>query len=238
LADGSRRDSGELQDIEDLCGLCAPFEEAAEQDDDAQGSKQSTSKSGIQREVLSPFFGATRTARARHSGAAGGTLETIINHAKKFPFRKPKKKVREEETLVCAIRRSDGRYLIHRRPDKGLLAGMWEFSSHILPESNDSTAKSRKTKAVSFISGLVAEIKGKAASGPALRHLGELGSVPWLFSHLKLTMHVHLFELDGVGDAAELGPDQQWASNEDIERESMGTGMRKSWALVKEAAMD
>ncbi|KAK4136006.1 DNA glycosylase [Trichocladium antarcticum] len=238
LAAGRRRDADELQDIEDPCGLCAPFGEVAEQGEDARG-KQSTAQSDFQGQ--SPFFeAASRTTKSRRSKATGpelGALETIINHARKFPLKRPRKKVREEEALVCAIRDADGRYLIHRRPDKGLLAGLWELPSHTLPASNDSTAKTRNPKAISYVLSLGAQTKGKTAKGSAPRHLGELGSIPWQFSHLKLTMHVHLFELDDVWAAVKIGATQQWASGEEIERESMGTGMKKCWSLVK-AQMD
>jgi A/G-specific adenine glycosylase len=126
--------------------------------------------------------------------------------------------------------------LIHRRPEKGLLAGLWEFPSYILPDSNDSTAKTRKGEAERYVSEL------KAGAAPTnvkrLKYVTELGSVPWLFSHLKLTMHVHLFELDepdggddkGLSDA---GIISRWSG--DVDEESMGTGMRKCWALVQES---
>ncbi|KAL2023315.1 hypothetical protein VTK56DRAFT_3053 [Thermocarpiscus australiensis] len=239
LAAGSKPDAGAAEDMEDLCSLCAPFEEGVQQD----AEEQSKPKLRNKQESLSPFFATTRPPKAGipkpPEAVDARTLETIINHAKKFPPKKPKKEIREEEALVCAIRRSsDGRYLLHRRPDKGLLAGMWELPSHTLPESNNSTPRNRKTKAVSYVSELLNEKAGKPTKGrraPDLRHVGELGSVPWLFSHLKLTMHVHLFELDKVDGVADLDNRRRWAVGEDIDKESMGTGMKKCWSLVKES---
>ncbi|KAK0609905.1 DNA glycosylase [Bombardia bombarda] len=249
-----------LQDIEDICTLCEPFEEAPEEEeDDVPSTKRQPKpkqKPDNKQQTLSSFFfftpttttTTTTTTTPTRSSSTKSTnnqpplpstltpqqLETISNHAKRFPLKKPKKKVREEESLVCAIRRSsDGHYLIHRRPDKGLLAGMWEFPSLTLPNTNDSIAKARKTSAVAFVSGSV-EGGGKMSR---LRHVGEIGSVPWLFSHLRLTMHVHLFELDDDGDDGDDGGDgvrERWAGEEDVERESMGTGMRRCWGLVRE----
>lgn len=233
-----------LEDIEDLCTLCSALEEAVEHEEEeaTEDGPKTDSKQGR----LSSFFAPRQAPKPRDKVTAAPdarTLEVIANHAQKFPLKKPKKKVREEETLVCAIRRtSDDQYLIHRRPAKGLLAGLWELPSYILPDSNDSSTKSRKTKAVSYASGLVKGTKARGAGGsqkPALRYLGEIGSVPWLFSHLKLTMHVHLFELDDVQDSSkplsEADAHQRWASLEDIDMESMGTGMRKCWELVKDS---
>ncbi|KAK3345845.1 DNA glycosylase [Lasiosphaeria hispida] len=217
----------EMEDVEE-CGLCAPFE------DDGIPSVPKRSK----QQDISPFFAtpANKTTPAPDAR----TLEIIISHARRFPLKKPKKKVREEETLVCAIRAPGGRYLIHRRPEKGMLAGLWEFPSHLLPASNDSAAKARKVEAVAYVSNLASGAEKKVAKGKrkreaGARHVGELGSIPWLFSHLKLTMHVHLFEVDDVDREGPGSPRSRWASSEDIDKESMGTGMRKCWTLIKEA---
>ncbi|KAK3320277.1 DNA glycosylase [Cercophora scortea] len=231
-----------LPDIEDLCTLCEPMEEDT---DNAEPAEKSKPVSKRQQKTISSFFGPGPPARKKPADPAPLTpraLDIIANHAKQFPLKKPKKKVREEECIVCAVRRaSDGRYLITRRPDKGLLAGMWEFPSHTLPEqlNGKTSAPARKSKAVAFVSGLASAEVGRKG----VKHAGELGSVPWLFSHLKLTMHVHLFTLhdDGEGDVemalADAGiktTGQRWASGEDVEQESMGTGMRKCWALVND----
>ncbi|KAK5653647.1 hypothetical protein OQA88_8677 [Cercophora sp. LCS_1] len=211
-------------DIEDGCGLCEPFEVG-----EVKKGKGATS----------PYFG---------RGDAE-MLDVAVDYASKFPLKKPKKKVREEETIVCAIRRvEDGAYLIHRRPDKGLLAGLWELPSYTLPATNDSTADFREEKAEEYVSSLMngADKTGKGAEGkrkrPAtkgmsmaakLKSMGELDSVPWVFSHLKLTMHVHSFEVERSDVEACVGPRSRWACAEEIDRESMGTGMKKCWSLVK-----
>ena len=122
----------------------------------------------------------------------------------------------------------------------GLLAGLWEFPSHILPDSSNTSGAERKHIARQFVTGLF-ESPGRATNttssqsssswASSLKHRGELGSVPWVFSHLKLTMHVHVFELgDGVNPAISgLAQDVRrckWADAEGVEQESMGTGSR------------
>ncbi|AEO67465.1 uncharacterized protein THITE_2027419, partial [Thermothielavioides terrestris NRRL 8126] len=229
--------AGDTDDIEDICSLCAPFDETAEGDEEDISGKGSRDVLKSSNGTLSRFFAATPTEPSPPKASDtpdAQAMETIIHHAKKFPLRKPKKKVREEETLVCAVRRSsNGQFLICRRPEKGLLAGLWELPSHTLPDPNDSTAKSRTKKAKAYVSELVEHGKPRRPGSPSLKHIGELGSVPWLFSHLKLAMHVHLFELDDSMGAAEFEDSQRWATVEEIDRESMGTGMKKCWSLVK-----
>lgn len=154
----------------------------------------------------------------------------IADYVRRFPAKVAKKAVREEETVVCAIRHPDGSYLIQRRPPKGLLAGLWELPSTAPCEPGAMTAKTRAQAARSHAATLV------ASSG--LEHVGELGSVPWLFSHIKLTMHVHLF-VAARGSKCELtahkasSQPRRWSQG--VDAESMGTGMRRCWALVKDA---
>jgi A/G-specific adenine glycosylase len=104
----------------------------------------------------------------------------------------------------------------------GLLAGMWELPSSTLSDSNDSKPAERVQSALAFVKSLV-------GSENDCIHSGEVGIVPWLFSHLKLTMHVHLFKVKSNGTSK-----GRWATKDQVEDESMGTGMRKCWSLVKD----
>ncbi|CAJ2511140.1 Uu.00g067650.m01.CDS01 [Anthostomella pinea] len=245
-----------ILDIEDACSFCKPFEEFAQNGEDQDVATSLTTdeatptpepKSRSRKQATLQSFAFTQSANSKQlpltppplPGLNPHAMEVVTSHARKFPVKVIKKAVRQEETLVCAIRRSsDSRYLIHRRPAKGLLAGLWELPSYILPDSHDSTPKSRKKDAEKYVSDLLdAEPKGRSPKSPQLRHACELGRVPWLFSHLKLTMHVHLFHLDGEESSAEetaeaAGSRSRWSGA--VDEESMGTGMHKCWALVKE----
>lgn len=116
---------------------------------------------------------------------------------------------------------------------------MWEFPSDILPDSNKSTAASRKHRARKFVTGLSNVGDDMNTDEMDLEHAGELGSVPWVFSHLKLMMHVHLFQLTSSDETAlaDDGPSQRrWTTAELVEAETMGTGMRQCWKMVAESA--
>lgn len=226
-----------LGDIEDACTLCEPFEEVDDGGELPRGGKGVKSEQKDIRKAWS----ASQFAHGQPNGEPSPTeVSTAVEHARRFPLKVVKKAVRQEETVVCAIRRADGRFLLHRRPEKGLLAGLWEMPSHILSAADASKPAKRKSAAVRYLDGLYGT--EHAGMGEAPRHVRDLGSVPWLFSHLKLTMHVHLFTVSG-GDEGERGCADdggvwRWAESEEVEAESMGTGMRKCWALVKEAAGD
>lgn len=205
-------------DIEDLCNVCTPFEDTA---DDAEPTPTPARKPSAKQMTLAAFGMGKKATKADKPSV---NVDNIIKHVQRFPIKSIKKAVRQEETLVCAIRRSDGRYLIHRRPEKGLLAGLWEFPSHILEDPAETTPAKRKQLAREHVT--------KVLGHGGAKYAGDLGSVPWLFSHIKLTMHVHFFTMPDDSDG-KIGKDDRWS--DDVDSESMGTGMRKCWELVQDA---
>ncbi|PTB66119.1 DNA glycosylase [Trichoderma citrinoviride] len=252
-ASKSKEKPKRIADIEDAaCILCEPFEdgERDSDDDSTQDKSRSTGTNKIEARqgkqatlaafafTRKPAKGASSSSSPSATSAAPSkaTMDTITAHARRFPVKAIKKAVREEETLVCAIRRSDGQYLIHRRPLKGLLAGLWEFPSQLLEQSTKPDKRKREQLAMGYVSSLLGGSKGTKKKPTRISCAGELGSVPWLFSHIKLTMHVFLFE---VGDDAEVTGDEEqprrWVAGSDVDAESMGTGMRKCWEMVNNA---
>ncbi|KAI0518492.1 DNA glycosylase, partial [Xylaria bambusicola] len=235
---------GSLPDIEDSCNFCKPFEEVIQDNGDDEAEIVPIAKKGkprlLRQPTLSNFF--TRPKESVEASKSVPTeltragLNTIVEHARKFPVKVIKKAVKEQETLVCAIHRGDGRYIIHRRPDKGLLAGLWEFPSWIVPEDYENTATAYKRAAELHASKVLdPALKRNSSTHLKLKFVSELGSVPWLFSHLKLTMHVFLFELKCSKSEFNTLPDTNDRWSDEVENESMGTGMRKCWELVREA---
>lgn len=85
---------------------------------------------------------------------------------------------------------------------------------------------------------------GTGAESVSVREF--MGTVPHVFSHLKLHMHIFRFYVSGTkydkpdarcvpawkeGEKENVGR-LKWCEREEVERESMGTGMRNVWALV------
>ncbi|KAG6041484.1 hypothetical protein E4U41_004061 [Claviceps citrina] len=250
--------AGHAADMEDACTICEPFEEDVDHDPELQAlrEKKNTNanaqpekkKQARPKQTTLAAFAFTgnppkgppvKNKDRRHEAEA---QEAISNYARKFPIKTAKKPVRVEEQVVCAIRRHDGDYLIQRRPEKGLLAGLWEFPSTSISEPEKKCSqKERKEMARAHAASILgSSVKSEHGSSVQVEHVGELGSVPWLFSHIKLTMHVHMFRLvspggiDAEGPGTVAGRPVRWTA--DVEKESMGTGMRKCWDLVKSAA--
>jgi A/G-specific adenine glycosylase len=229
------RSSMGTQDIEDLCSMCQPIAhvpvghastgQPLSRTPATVRKARNTAKSSCLEPAASPNF----------QELDQDTWATVAEYARNFPAKGAKKAVRVQESVVCAIRCGNS-YLIQKRASKGLLAGLWELPSYDIPEGRKSTASSRKGMAQAFVSELLKHTLGASpAQSVKSRHVGELGSVPWLFSHIQLTMHVHLFELPRQAKTSALPKlNGRWVTDDEIGTEStMGTGMFKCWKMVK-----
>jgi A/G-specific adenine glycosylase len=326
-------------DIEDLCSLCESMEDiVVEENAASQTSTKTSSKASAKvkkpppknkfkqstlsfRQANSTEIAAVETKPKSVSIVQQKQAQDIIEkHVTLFPMKVIKKAVRKEECVVCVIRRTSNEHsdwLIEQRPDRGLLASMWQFPSLTVyssevqtpakgsdtdtddeedddfrgsekskkssarksnakegnakgskndmcgqqPATKPSTTtppppdlKERKTLAIDFVNSVLRKSYGDGASHPRnARHVTELGSITHLFSHIRLVMHVHVFEVGAEVSSVNLKSNSEnakklfkgekkdsayqarkWANCEEIEAESFGTGMRRCWALVPE----
>ncbi|KAF2279399.1 DNA glycosylase [Westerdykella ornata] len=169
-------------------------------------------------------------------------LKRIATYCSLFPKKSPKNKVPEEACLVCMVElrfagQKSSKWLIEQRPAKGLLASLWQFPLLTLPQTDNipPAPSSHKSTAHAFLSSL--ERTGFSLS--KAKHVESLGSLVHVFSHLRLTMHIHRFTLS-VDDA--LDPDwdfmfpsppaRKWVDTQDVQGETLSTGMRRCWERV------
>lgn len=112
----------------------------------------------------------------------------------KYPIKTEKKKKRDMFTHVCIVKNelesSDPLYLLVQRPNTGLLAGFWEFSSVEIPIENYNTVtdvpyKARKDVMDRYLSQFVdIDLIHKA------NERREIGSTTHIFSHIKQHLSV------------------------------------------------
>lgn len=133
-------------------------------------------------------------------GALHGTAE-------QFPVKSPKKEKRVEEKTVFILS-CDGRYALRKRPDTGLLAGLWEFPN----------------------------VPGKLETGGALSRVEGFGLRPreiyrqverkHIFTHIRWEMRgVYLEVAQPVGEFT-------WLTAEEIEKEAaLPTAFRQFWEV-------
>ena len=133
-------------------------------------------------------------------GAIHGTAE-------QFPVKSPKKEKRVEEKTVFILS-CDGRYALRKRPNTGLLAGLWEFPN----------------------------VPGKLETEGALAQAESFGLRPreiyrqierkHIFTHIR-------WEMRGVYlEVAEPGGEFAWLTAEEIEKEAaLPTAFRQFWEV-------
>ncbi|KAJ4364439.1 hypothetical protein N0V83_009033 [Neocucurbitaria cava] len=254
-----------VPDIEDACSLCELLDTedlvtAPEQDDNEEKTRPTKKrKTGTkQANTISQYFlvgtpksiaetedgdesgdSASNDPKKRKAPVSAANSKFTSSYCSLFPKKSAKKKVAEEDCVVCLIEMalSDGssKWLIEQRPAKGLLASLWQFPQCTLAASQ-STPANRKTSAQDFVSSLdIGDIDtSKAhyvASFPPLVHV---------FTHLKLTMHAYHYKI--TADKAEdvdlacNGPlARKWVDTETMDDETLSTGMRKCWELVEKS---
>ncbi|KAL9934878.1 hypothetical protein V8E36_005954 [Tilletia maclaganii] len=212
--------------------------------------------------------------------AEAGPSKIVLAHVRQFPLKVAKKKVREEDAVICIIearkkghasngssgtkttslgkrKSKDGRrdvpedslFLIRQRPDKGLLASMWEMPTCIYDDEDaDRTAEDRMKSARAYTLSTLKKVglpDGQAAGNELLgastiSRTEMLGLHTHVFSHLKMHMHtVHLvLEVDDdvlAGASKALPEGVKWVHAKALEEDySMGNGMRTCWAMLTE----
>ncbi|GBN62268.1 Adenine DNA glycosylase [Araneus ventricosus] len=142
-----------------------------------------------------------------------------------FPCKVEKKAAREEKVGVLVIEKGD-QFLMVRRPEKGLLAGLWEFPCAILPDEAATKAKS------SIIESTVKELGVPSSVLFSKRFIGE---VVHLFSHIHTTYSVEHLILDSSVKVKSSKKEVMWVTLDEIKTAAVSTAMKKVLALVKKS---
>jgi A/G-specific adenine glycosylase len=255
-----------LLDIEDACSYCeqldteemfnAPEEEEEEDNEPKVSKKRKQDTKPLN--TISQYFTATASkktesskpenlqtvntppsngAKKRKALHASSVPKYVITYCSLFPKKIAKKKVAEEACAVCVIElrnKDKSKWLIEQRPAKGLLASLWQFPQCTL-HPIDPTPSSRKAKARDFVS----DLKLGPIPTDKAKHVAEIDTLMHVFSHLKLTMHIHQFKIEYSGEASPSsgGPRQKWVETEAMEDQTLSTGMRRCWELVKKTSV-
>lgn len=154
-----------------------------------------------------------------------------------FPMKKGKKASRVEEESVCVVQwRGNGdqrRWLFIKRPEKGLLAGLFEPPT--TPVSAGLSPSERLSASLEALSDYI-KITEEDAEGLQTSNR-DVGNIPHIFSHINMTYHIHLLTLTSSGsEPPSIKPRTPrpavWLSGEEVEKANVGTGVKKVWAEI------
>ncbi|TXT15583.1 hypothetical protein VHUM_00086 [Vanrija humicola] len=141
-----------------------------------------------------------------------------------FPMKKEKKASREEHEAVCVTEwrgPAGSKWLFTKRPDKGLLAGLYEPPS--VPVAGTSSQGDKLAASRAALAELLQEPEVTAHTAHA--------PVPHIFSHINMTYHVQHAVVSGALPA--LRADRAaWLDADEVAAANVGTGVKKVWAGV------
>ena len=144
------------------------------------------------------------------SGCAG------MGAPERYPARAPKKAVPSGRAGVVLFRRGEA-ILVARRPEGGLLGGMWELPGAAF--GNDVAEGDRDA----VLAAVVAERLGCTVQETLAR-----GAYEHVFTHLRLTTHVHLGVLDGEPSARAHYTDVRWVAPDALGDLAVSTWTKKA----------
>ncbi|KNA15855.1 hypothetical protein SOVF_094390 [Spinacia oleracea] len=164
-----------------------------------------------------------------------------------YPLKVVKAKQRNEFSAVCFLEISESqnlvedtqktrRYLLVKRPNEGLLAGLWEFPSVLLGQESEITIRRKEIdKFLKASFNLDAKKTFKVISRE------EVGEYVHIFSHIRLKMYVEylIIHLKGGSKLLQSAPDEGsmiWKCADSKELSSMGltSGVKKVYTMVQQ----
>ncbi|KAK6141545.1 hypothetical protein DH2020_024712 [Rehmannia glutinosa] len=158
-----------------------------------------------------------------------------------YPMKVPKAKQRHDFSAVSVVEiveegsQSDSRYLLVKRPDEGLLAGLWEFPSVLLEGEADLAYR---RKAVDRFLKQSFGLDMKKSCKVVLRE--EVGVYVHVFSHVRLKMYIELLILHLPGGMNFLQKKQEtttmkWkcVDNKVLSTLGLTSGVRKVYTMIE-----
>lgn len=152
-----------------------------------------------------------------------------------YPEKVAKKAKREEAVNVCVVSApalagtgsSEPMYLLLQRPDKGLLAGMWEFPSVAMAGEGTETGFTERRKQMGLF--LADEAKIPRAAQRVGRE-SDCGTATHLFTHIRQTLFVSSLALKSPVEA--VPAHGRWVTRGELAECAVSTNMRKAQQLA------
>ncbi|KAF9925991.1 hypothetical protein FBU30_004314 [Linnemannia zychae] len=175
-----------------------------------------------------------------------------------YPRKAVKKAPREEECAVSIVEHmatnpetgeSKSKFLLVKRPEKGLLAGMWEFPTveqdQLKAHHKISDHSDYKQRSESSHKYLIDTLGMDWINTCVNIQRQDLGSVQHLFSHIRKTYHAEWILIqDELGDQEletnkslkskqKSVPETEWLSTEELATAAIPTGINKTFQLLQ-----
>lgn len=191
------------------------------------------------------------TAEQEYIKSKQGAAVSVVD----YPTKVEKAEKREESVAVAVLQviskgekandKSAGRFLLLKRPEGGLLAGLWEFPLITVDASSSKSAKMDAIDGLLVKNGVeyTCELQEKKEGALILVERKNLGEVVHIFSHVKMTMHVErmVLQLNGAVDNVNefvdgnrvdgSGEERQWLTAAQLGAKGLSSGVKKVFQL-------
>lgn len=171
-----------------------------------------------------------------------------------FPMKVPKASPRQDYVAVCVLERTvasatkttrtensqeDGSFLLVKRPQTGLLAGLWEFPSASL-DGPKASLEVRKAAIDRYLKGLLGLQLGHGCH--LLKERESVGTYMHVFSHIHMHMaiewiHIHISEHDESLSTQSMelkGTQARWVPASGLCDVGLTSGVRKVYKMFLE----
>ncbi|KAA8498425.1 Adenine DNA glycosylase [Porphyridium purpureum] len=176
-------------------------------------------------------------AQCRAYKEAQSAPEVDVSLILKYPNKTRKAKAREETLLCCIVVGKDGHFLVTQRPDKGLLAGLWEFPAVV---DHNTTTEDINSRLLDLLNRIGCGLDPKAfdlQDTPGVPTIRALGNFVHVFSHIRQTVMVWAVEVPEKALGSSLGVSgetpRRWVHESKLADLAMSTQMRKVFQLFK-----
>ncbi|MDZ4861132.1 MAG: A/G-specific adenine glycosylase [Candidatus Hydrogenedentes bacterium] len=133
------------------------------------------------------------------------------------PVRKAKSRTPHQETVAAAVQR-DGRYLLVKRPESGLLGGMWEFPG------------GRVCAGESHVAALSRALRDQL--GLRVKVRGVIATVQHAYTHFKVTLTVYACDI--VAGEPAINGKLRWVSGKQFKKLALPKVVHKVLAVIGE----
>ncbi|MBW8351477.1 A/G-specific adenine glycosylase [Bacillus sp. IITD106] len=137
---------------------------------------------------------------------------------KDLPVKTRKKPTKHVDLLAAVLQTDDGKFLIRKRPSKGLLANLWEF-----PTVEDGNFMQMRMSLANYLE--------EEINASVLLETGTFAKVDHVFSHLTWSINVFAGSISGD---IEVGENYLLVTKEELEEYAFPVSHQTIWKTYKE----
>ena len=157
-----------------------------------------------------------------------GTRPSVTDYPNKIQRKAPKNQAIRSCIINVVIKKKDHYYIMCKRPDKGLLAGLWEFPNVEIPSTKDIVKLAGRGELVAMLKEKFPQILTKSA----VENIYMIGTFDHVFSHIKQKNFVDFIQLHMDSIPEDWHKTDTFGLISSDEQKTLSTGVRKALSMI------